>query len=192
MHTQIIAQMVRAVAQASSEMPEGSILHLDQQLLIEIAVTAVNLIVLVAVLAFVLYKPLKKFMAQRTEKVKERIEQSEKALQEANELRDKYEKLIADIEEEREAILAEGRAASLERSEEIIADARKEAANIYRRSMEDLRMEQENSMDDMKKSIVEISTRMAAHFVTVSVDRETQDRYIEEAMSHLEETLWES
>ncbi|MFV0353458.1 MAG: ATP synthase F0 subunit B [Oscillospiraceae bacterium] len=192
MHTQIIAQMVRAVAQASSEMPEGSILHLDQQLLIEIAVTAVNLIVLVAVLAFVLYKPLKKFMAQRTEKVKERIEQSEKALQEANELRDKYEKLIEDIEEEREAILAEGRTASLERSEEIIADARKEAANIYRRSMEDLRMEQENSMDDMKKSIVEISTRMAAHFVTVSVDRETQDRYIEEAMSHLEETLWES
>lgn len=173
-------------------MPEGSILHLDQQLLIEIAVTAVNLIVLVAVLAFVLYKPLKKFMAQRTEKVKERIEQSEKALQEANELRDKYEKLIEDIEEEREAILAEGRTASLERSEEIIADARKEAANIYRRSMEDLRMEQENSMDDMKKSIVEISTRMAAHFVTVSVDRETQDRYIEEAMSHLEETLWES
>lgn len=192
MHTQIIAQMVRAVAQASSEMPEGSILHLDQQLLIEIAVTAVNLIVLVAVLAFVLYKPLKKFMAQRTEKVKERIEQSEKALQEANELRDKYEKLIEDIEEEREAILAEGRTASLERSEEIIADARKEAANIYRRSMEDLRMEQENSMDDMKKAIVEISTRMAAHFVTVSVDRETQDRYIEEAMSHLEETLWES
>lgn len=192
MHTQIIAQMVRAVTQASSEMPEGSILHLDQQLLIEIAVTAVNLIVLVAVLAFVLYKPLKKFMAQRTEKVKERIEQSEKALQEANELRDKYEKLIEDIEEEREAILAEGRNASLERSEEIIADARKEAANIYRRSMEDLRMEQENSMDDMKKAIVEISTRMAAHFVTVSVDRETQDRYIEEAMSHLEETLWES
>lgn len=192
MHTQIIAQMVRAVAQASSEMPEGSILHLDQQLLIEIAVTVVNLIVLVAVLAFVLYKPLKKFMAQRTEKVKERIEQSEKALQEANELRDKYEKLIGDIEEEREAILAEGRTASLERSEEIIADARKEAANIYRRSMEDLRMEQENSMDDMKKAIVEISIRMAAHFVTVSVDRETQDRYIEEAMSHLEETLWES
>lgn len=192
MYSKTIALAVNALYTAASELPEETILRFDKNLLLEIVVSFVNIMVLVLVLAFVLYKPVKKFMQTRNDKIQTRIDTTAEELEKATALRQEYEEKLANIDTERDAILQAEREAALERSEEIIADARREAANIYRRSMEDLRMEQENSMDDMRKAIIEISTRMAGEFVTVSIDRDTQDRYIDEAMSHLEETLWES
>ena len=177
---------------AMSEMPPGTILHFDKALLVKTGIQLFNILVLVFILSKVLYKPVKKFMAERTAKIEARFTEAEEDANAAKELRQKYEALIANIEIEREQILAQGRADGLERSEEIVAAARKEAANIYRHSMDELRLEQENARDEMKRAIIEISTKMATHFVTLSVDSATQDHYIEEAMSHLEETLWES
>lgn len=172
-------------------MPESSILRFDENLLTEMGVQWLNIIILVVLLYFLLYKPVKKFLEARRQKLAAQHDDAHREAEKARELREKYEALLAGIEAERDVILREGREAGLARSEELITEARREAANIYRRSMEDLRMEQENSMDEMRRAMIEISTQMAARFVTVSVDRETQDRYIDEALSHLEETLWE-
>lgn len=191
MHLTFFSAAAQVLA-SSESLPEGNILHLDSQLIVEIAAMAFSVLVLIIVFAWLAYKPVKKFMQGREQRVSGQLESAEAGVQKAQELQAQYEKLIADIDIEREALLEQERAVALERSEEIIADARREAAGIYRRSMEELRMEQENSADEMKHAIVEIATAMAAQFVSVSIDREAHDRYIEEAGNYLEDFTWDT
>ncbi|HHY52738.1 MAG TPA: ATP synthase F0 subunit B, partial [Clostridiales bacterium] len=79
-------QSVCTVALVGAELPPGSILNLDKQLLIQMAIQAVNVLLLTGVLAFLLYKPVKQFMAQRRERIAAEIEAAQKDRAEALEL----------------------------------------------------------------------------------------------------------
>ena len=177
-------------AGVADELPDGSILHFDKALLYDIGIAWVNIAILTGIVALLLYKPVKKYMAERSERIAGQFEHAHTDMEKAGRLKEEYEALIRDIEKERESILQHAHQKALERSDQIIAQARREADSIHKRTLDDLRIEQENVMDEMKQQMVEISMMMAGRFVEVSMDRQTQDRYIEEAMAHLEDGLW--
>jgi F-type H+-transporting ATPase subunit b len=179
-----------ATALSAQELPPDNILRLDSQFLIELGIQLVNITVLVVVLYLVLYKPMRRFMDARDQRIKTRLENAAQEEGRATQLREEYAQRLRDINIEREEILKKSRELGVKRTDEIISEARKEAASIYRRSMEELRMEQQNQRDDMKHAIIDISTRMAGRFVQLSLDEETQDAYVEKALEHLEEDLW--
>lgn len=175
---------------SAQELPQESILRLDSQFLIELGAQMINILVLVVVLYLALYKPMRRFMDARDQRIKTRLENAAQEEARATKLREEYAQKLREIDVEREDILKKSRELGVKRTDEIISEARKEAANIYRRSMEELRMEQQNQRDDMKHAIIDISTRMAGRFVQLSLDEETQDAYVEKALEHLEEDLW--
>jgi F-type H+-transporting ATPase subunit b len=164
-------------------MPEGTILHFDKALLIEIAVYMVNILLLVGVLAFLLYKPVKKFLNQRRGRIEDDLSSAKRQLEEAGQLKAKYENLLAGIGEEREEILSQANKRAVERSDELLFEARKEADAIHNRAVAELELERKNAFNDMKEQMIEISALMAGRFVKVSMDRETQDKYIDEAFA---------
>ena len=176
------------IALTGAELPPGSILSLDKKLLVEMLVYIINISLLTGVLAFLLYKPVKKFMAQRKERIAAEIEAAQKDREEALELKEQYESLIADIETEREESLHAAYKKAMERSDQMLFAARREAENVYNRALAELKMEKENMADEMKRQMIEIAAMMAGRFVEVSVDRETQDRLIAEALAEWEES----
>jgi F-type H+-transporting ATPase subunit b len=101
----------------------------------------------------------------------------------AMELKEKYEKLIAGIEGEREDILRQTHKKAMEKSDQLLFDARREADVLRNRAMTELELERKNIYDEMKRQMVEISYLMASRFVQVSMDQQTQDRYIEQALA---------
>lgn len=165
----------------STEMPDGSILSFDKSLLVNLAIQWLNILVLTIVLAFLLYKPVKQYMAKRTERIKNEIEAARAEREETLELKEKYEKMIAAIEKERDDILLQAHKKAMEKSDQMLFDARREAEAMYNRALADLEVERENVMDDMKRQMIEISLEVAGRFVAVSIDRDTQDRLIEES-----------
>lgn len=171
---------------AQSEMPEGTILSFDKSLLINTAIMWVNVLILTVVLAFLLYKPVKKFMAARSERIKGEIEAARAEREEAMELKEQYELLLADIESEREKVLRKAHKKAVEKSDQMLFDARREAEAMYARNLAELELQRKNINDEMKRQIIEISTLMAGQFVEVSIDRDTQDRMIEEAFDDWE------
>lgn len=184
----VFSQGLLLAVEASRGMPEGSILHFDKSLLIKIGIQWFNIALLTAALIFILYKPVKKFMAARTERINGEIEAARKEREEAMELKEKYEQKIAQIEKEREEILHQAHKKAMEKSDQMMFDARREADVMYDRALAELELERKNITDEMKKQMIEISVLMASRFVEVSIDRETQDRYIDEALSHWEES----
>lgn len=174
--------------QAAEELPTGSILSFDKNLLINIAIQWFNVILLSVVLVYLLYKPVKRFMANRTLRIKETIEAARLSRDEAQELKEKYERMIADIENEREEILRETHKKAMENSDQLLFDARREADLIYAHGLSQLELDRKNMTDEMKRQMIEISIMMASRFVEVSIDTETQNRYIEEALADWEES----
>lgn len=174
------------------EMPKGSILHFDKSFLFEVLFYWINIVVFIGILVFLLYKPVKRFMNQRAQRIENQLEQSGLELQNAQKLKEEYAAHLRHIDQDREQVLQLAHKKALERGDQIIAEARKEAESIYHRGIEELRQEQENALDDMKRQIVEISTLMAGRFVELSMDRATQDRYIDQAIENLGDGLWQN
>lgn len=170
-------------AAAAAELPDGAILSLDKELIYKIIIQLVNVSILIAVLVFILYKPVKKYLANRARKIRDELENSKRIREEALELREKYEGMIAGIEAEREEILRQTHRKAVEKSDQLLFEARREVEVIHNRAKSELEAERENMSGEIKRQIIEIAHIMAGRFVRLSIDRDTQDRLIEQALA---------
>lgn len=124
-----------------------------------------NLVLLFGILYFLLYKPVKDFMAKRREEYERIDANAHEDMQQASDLKQKYEdklaaadKEIADMraansksnEEERARIIDEAN----EKAEEIIAKARKKAASEADRIKAETEAEIADYVSDMAGKIV--------------------------------------
>ena len=176
----------------ASAPPDGRIFGLDQQTFIQTLAQLINLIILAVVLAIVLYRPVRKALHARTDRIQEQIAQAEEDMAKAAELQLQYEQNIKDIQQERDAILSEARKIAADTSQRLLADAKKEADAIKNRATANAEMEMERAEADMRTAIIEVSSVMAEKFLTLAINKETHDKLFEEAISGLEETRWRS
>lgn len=179
-----------AASATKTELPGGNIISLDLELLKNLAVIWVNVIILIVILAFILYKPILAFMAARSLSIKNKLDHAKTTLDEADDLKEHYEEKLRDIEKEREEILAGAYKKAMERSEHILKEAREEAEIIYAHTMTELEEEKTSVQEELKRELIELSILVAGKFVDHSLDEETHDKMIEEALQDWEEGLW--
>ena len=108
-----------------AEIPDGRVFGIDQQTLIQIIANVINVAVLAAFLAFLLYRPVRTILQKRTSKIQGQLIQAEEELEKATELRHKYEQKMEDVEREREEILGEARKVAADSSRRLLAEAKK-------------------------------------------------------------------
>ena len=165
---------------------------MDTQTFIQTLAQLINLLVLAAVLAFLLYRPVRKALRARTDRIQEQISQAEEQMAKATELQQLYEQNIKDVQQERDAILSEARKIAAESSQRLLAEAKKEADSIKTRAAANVEMELERAEADIRTAIIDVSSVMAEKFVTLAINKETHDKLFEEAMTGLEGTKWRS
>jgi len=182
--------IILAINIALSALPEPRLFGMDQQTLLQIGANIINMLILAAFLAFLLYKPVRAFLKKRSDRVKEELEFAESEMAKATEMKLKYEQLIKDIEQERKDILDEARKQGAETGRLIVADAAKEADLIKERTTANIELEWERAQSGMRTAIIEISSSMAEKLITLAVNKETQDKLFDETMAELGETTW--
>ncbi|MFV0504131.1 MAG: F0F1 ATP synthase subunit B [Lachnospirales bacterium] len=169
-----------------------SILHLDaaffQNLLVQWGAT----VVLFAFLGYFLYKPVLKFMNDRTEGIEKNIEEAEQNMADAKALKAEYSEKMSNIMAERNEILEKANKDARANEANIIAKAREEAQVIKDRALLDIEREQAKAEDDMKTQIIEISTLMAQKYIEESISAETQNRLLDEVIKDMEGAKWPS
>ena len=168
-------------------MPAGSILEFNSAFLIKSAIQWLNIILLTALLVYLLYKPVKNYMRGRAERIANDIESARKNNEKSREDKAHYERLIAKIEDEREEILNQAHRIAVERSDQILLAAREEAKHLLAKAEDEIRMERENETEEIKRQIIELSTLMASRFVEMSMDRKTQEYYLDEVLENWRE-----
>lgn len=163
---------------------------LDQQLVIDAALLAVNIFILFIILSYLLINPVKELLAKRQEKITNDRESAAKDKKDAAELKKEYDAKIKNIEKEAEIIMADARKAAMKNQDRIIAEAKEEAANIIKRANAEIELEKKKAADDIKKEIIQVATAMANKVVAASIDAKTQDALIEETLREIGDNTW--
>jgi F-type H+-transporting ATPase subunit b len=168
----------------------GRLFDLDGQTAISIGLQLMNVSVLAVLLTVILYSPVREFMAKRSAKIANQLREADENKTAALELRDEYEKRLANIEAEKSEILAAVRADANANANRIIDEASKEAATVRERAKNDAQAEMDSVKEEVRLHIIEVSTVLASKFVQNAIDAATQERLFNEALSELGRATW--
>ena len=170
--------------------PDGRVFGLDQQTLIQIGINLFNIAVLAAVLSWLLYNPVRKFMGARTERIASQIEGAARQQKEAEDMRDEYEAKLAMIATEREEILENARRLAAENTKQTMAAAKAEAEGVRERAAAEIEHERERVRAEMKQVIIEVSTAMTEKILVASVDDAVYERMFAATLTEMEQAKW--
>ena len=170
--------------------PDERVFGLDMQTLIHIIAQSVNILLLTALLAYLLYKPVQNFLKKRSEKIKTQIDQAALDMATADTLRTQYKENLDQIEQERVEILDAAHKSAADKSRKLVQAGQTQAEGLYTQALVDIEKEKEKAQDAVKTQIIMLSSLMAGKIVAHTVDQETQDRLFSEALTELEATSW--
>ena len=163
--------------------------NLDAQLLFDACVMALSMLVMFTFLSYLLFKPVRKLLEDRKQRVADEQE-SAKNRKEAAVYKEEYEQKLKEIDKEAQAILSEARKKAMKTENEIVAEAKEEAARIITRANNEIELERKRALDDMKQEMISIASAMAGKVVAASIDTSVQDELIEETLKEMGEQTW--
>jgi F-type H+-transporting ATPase subunit b len=140
-------------------------------------ITIINIAVLFFVLKAILWKPVSKFMADRTRKIEESIEQSEKDRNQAKALLAQYEAQLKNAETEAESIINAAKEQARLEAEKIIAESRMAAEAALATSRRQLESERGAAMAAFKQEAAALVVAAAGRLVERNLDSEDSRQY---------------
>lgn len=175
---------------APSELPPNRFFGMDEQTLIGAAFNALGVIVLGVILTFLLYKPVRNFLRERTERIQGQLDDARESRAEAGELRAKYDHQLKDIDLERTAILEETRKQASEQRTQILSMAKDEAKDLKDRAGMEIVAERERVRDEIHTAVIDISLEMAEKLLTVSIDKKAHERLFADGLAKLDKAVF--
>ena len=103
--------------------------NLDAQLLFDACVMALSMLVMFTFLSYLLFKPVRKLLEDRKQRVADEQESAKNDRKEAAVYKEEYEQKLKEIDKEAQAILSEARKKAMKTENEIVAEAKEEAYN---------------------------------------------------------------
>ena len=155
--------------------------NLDAQLLFDACVMALSMFVMFTFLSYLLFKPVRKLLEDRKQRVADEQESAKNDRKEAAVYKEEYEQKLKEIDKEAQAILSEARKKAMKTENEIVAEAKEEAARIITRANNEIELERKRALDDMKQEMIQIAA---------SIDTSVQDELIEETLKEMGEQTW--
>ena len=144
-----------------------------------------NLLLLYIVLKKVLFKPVTEFMENRTQSIKNSIDDAEKQKAEAMELKRSYEEQLGHAKEDAEKIVKEARAKAEAEHDRIVEDGRKEAEALMASAKENIESERSRMISELRAQVAGLALAAASHVIEVNLDTEKNralvDKFIDEA-----------
>ena len=164
--------------------------NLDMQLVADSVLSMVAILFLFLALSYLLFEPARKLITGRTEKIKGELEQAANDMADAKTLKEEYEAKLRDVQKEADAILTDARKKAIMSENQIISEAREEAARIIDRARTEAELEKQKAADDVKKEIVAVATLMAGKVVHGAIDTTVQEGLIDETLREMGESTW--
>jgi F-type H+-transporting ATPase subunit b len=149
---------------------------------INLVFTIINLLIIYFIVRKLLFKPVKKILAQRQEEIDNQYASAKKKEQEAMELKEQYETCVSGIEKQKREAVNEARTKASEEYDRIIADAKVEADKLIESSKKVAEQEKEKSVREAKEEIADLVMEATAKVVASGqgkdADRELYNQFL--------------
>lgn len=159
----------------------GRIFDLDRQTLISIGIQLLNACILAVLLTFILYKPVRTFMQKRADNIKTKLQQTDEAMAQANELKALY----TEIEAERMEVLDAAHKLAARQNKQMLIQAKDDIAAMKERAAIALDAELERVDEEIRLHMIDVACVMAGKFVQDSIDKGSHDRLFDETITEL-------
>lgn len=153
----------------------------------DVLISLANLVVLYFVMKKFLYKPVKRVLAEREEKLANQYRAADEAVASANAARQAYDEKLAHANTEADNIISEATASASRRSEKIVADARSKADEIIRQGELEAEMEKKKAQETIRREITEVSAAMAEKLLMREMDTNDHRQMIDEFLKDVGE-----
>jgi F-type H+-transporting ATPase subunit b len=140
-------------------------------------ITIINITILFFVLRAVLWKPVTKFMAERTGRIRDSIAQSEEDKARAKDLLAKYEAQLKTASTEAEAIISKARKQAEAEAEKIIADSRTSADAALENAKKQLETERKAALAAFRREAAALVVAASGRLVGREIKSEDNSLY---------------
>ena len=142
----------------------------------------VSFLILLGLLVFVGYKPIRKMLDERANRIKESMERAEATKQEYEQAKVAVQEQIGKAREEGQAIISQAAQIGDRLKEEARGEARKEAQALVERARGELERERDKVIDDLRHEFVDTAILAAEKVINETLDKERHRKLIEQAM----------
>lgn len=142
----------------------------------------VNFAILFGLLSVLLYKPMRRMLDERSNKIKESMEQAEQIKEQMTKSEEQVKLQLDTARREGQDILAQAAQMGERLKEEAKGEARQEAEVIVARARTEIERERDQAIDEVKREFVDLAITAAEKVVHESLDREKHRRLIEEVL----------
>ncbi len=146
----------------------------------DLIINIINIIILFVIVRGLAYKPVKKFLDARKERIANELSEASSARQTAQEELLKYKELTEKSKAEGTEIINEAERTAKENAAEIIDMAKKNAAEITEKARETAKKERETQIIAMKGDIAELAFDISKQVLSREVTDEDNMRIADE------------
>ncbi len=161
-------------------------MDLSKEMLVDIAINIINILVLFFVVRKLAYKPVKKFMDERTAKVTAEKENALRLSEECEEKIGEYNKLLKESEKAKEESVKEGIKEAEKQSAVIIGEARKKAELITVNAEKKAEDERKKLMEEAKSDIISLVFDASEKVLCREVNDEDNKKAVEDFLNSFE------
>jgi len=142
----------------------------------------INFVILLALLGIFLYKPVLKMVDERSNRIKESMEQAEATREEYARAQEEVQKQINRAREEGQALIAQAAQIGERVREEAGEKAVQEAQALVDKTRVELERERDKAIDDLRREFADISIMAAEKVIKERLDKEKHRRLIEQTL----------
>jgi len=145
----------------------------------------INFMILYFFMRKFLFKPVTQFMENRTNMIKDSLDNAEKSKTEASQLKLQYDEKLKSAKDEADKIINDAIAKANKEHEEILNNARKDAEAILAKGREEIERERSQMIKEVKSQVTGLALAVASKVVEANMDNENNrklaEKFIDEA-----------
>lgn len=142
----------------------------------------VSFLILLGLLTYFGYKPIRKMLDERANRIKESMEQAEETKQEYEHAKVAVQEQISKARQEGQSVINQATQIGDRLKEEARKEARKEAQTIVDRTRVELERERDKTIDDLRREFVDTAILAAEKVINETLDKEKHRKLIEKAL----------
>jgi len=142
----------------------------------------VNFFILFGLLFLVLYKPITKMLRERSERIKESMDQAEQIKEEMARTEQEVKKQLEAARKEGQGMVAQAGQIGEQLKEAARQEARQEAEVIIARARVEIERERDAAIDELRRQFTDLAILAAEKVINETLDKERHRRLIDEVL----------
>ena len=145
-----------------------------------------NFVSLVVILRAVAYKPVKKILAERSQRIQESLDKADADKAEAERTLRDYKAKLAEAREKAQSIVENAERVAAQDREAAVADTRREIEQMKASARAEIARENERAKDEIRKEVIRLSLLAAGKIVAKNMTTDENETFVENFIDSLD------